>query len=165
MKKLLFLIIVLIAIAGNNLLIAQSILDLGKCNLQITEIKEISSFKGARSGEVKPSRRDAKFLEIKVEGIANSDGLSGWYPNMFGALFTYRGALRITPAIAIGIKSKDPLSNKTLEQWFNDPDVSYTAKYNQGDKIVSYIIIEVARETTDFMLQGPVIITKRTKHE
>jgi hypothetical protein len=153
--------IVLFLIIGKALfisqIVAQEIIDFGKCQLKVTDIREITSFKGEQ-GIVKPSRRDAKLLEIKVEGTSDTKGVTAFYPQMFAALFIYRGALRVTPAIAIGIKFKDPLSGNNIENWFNAPGVSFTSKSEVGDSISVYVIVEVAKETTEFKIQGPGII-------
>lgn len=137
---------------------AQEIIDLGKCNLKITESREIESFKSNKGSTVKPSRRDAKLIELRVDGKTYMKGESAWYPQMFAAMFYYRGSLRITPGIAVGIKFTDPLSGEKKEQWFNEPGVSYTAKHEEGDNIGTWVVVEIAKETKDFILQGPAVI-------
>jgi hypothetical protein len=156
MKKAVVFIYSMLMIASLDAL-SQTFLDLGKCNLKIVEVHEIQSFKGEK-GEVKASRRDAKLLEVKVEGVAYSDGVSAWYPQMFAALFNHRGASRITPALALGIKFTNPQNGENVAQWFNAPGVSFTAKHKAGDTVKTYLIIEIAKETNDFILQGPAVI-------
>ena len=159
MKNVIAFTAVLMLMLFSTMVNGQAVLNLGKCDFKISEIREVPGFKG-ENGIVKPSRRDAKLLEIKLEGKANSDGASAWYPQMFAAIFYYRGALRITPALAIGMKFKDPLKGENIEQWFNAPGVSFTSKNKEGDPLATYLIVEIAKETNDFILQGPSIITE-----
>ncbi|MFH1196485.1 MAG: hypothetical protein V1720_12345 [bacterium] len=150
----LILFLFLITPATSN---AQTIIDLGKCNLKIIENRERASFKDDDGEIIKPSRRDSRFIEIKVEGKAYTTGVSAWYPQMFAALFVYRGSVRVTPAIAVGIKFSDPLTGKR-EQWFHKEGVSYTAGCEDGQSIGTWVIVEIGKETTDFILQGPASI-------
>ena len=139
---------------------AQDFIDLGKCKIRVTEIKEIKSFKSKKGKTVKPSRRNAKFMELKLEGESYAEGKSAWYPKMFGAMFLYRGVMKITPAIALGIKFKNRTTGNAEEHWFYDPEVSFTMGCKPGESFVHYVIVEIPKDVTDFTFQGPVMIQK-----
>lgn len=137
---------------------AKDIIDLSACDLKVTEIREIEGFKGEKGDMIKPSRRNAKFVELKLEGTANAEGESAWYPKMFAAVFEYRGSLKISPAVALGLKFSDKASGSKREQWFSEPEVSFTMKNKMGESFAHYLIIEIPEESKDFHLQGPAAI-------
>ncbi|MBN2382675.1 hypothetical protein JXQ70_07320 [bacterium] len=154
MKKMmvLFLWVTYVSCSGTGW--AQNMIDLGRCELKVVQVREIESFQGEQGEKVKPSRRDARFMELKLEGMAYVDGVSAWYPQMFSALFIYRGMLRVTPAVALGIKWNDPISGEQ-ERWFHKAGVSYNMGCNQSESMRAYVIVEIAREADSFQVQGP----------
>jgi hypothetical protein len=129
-----------------------------KAPVPLTEVNEVEGFKGEKGNTIKPSRRNAKFVEIKLEGKAYADGKSGWYPAMFGVLFKYRGTTKITPATALGIKFTNRKTGNKEEHWFNEPDVSFVMGCKTGESFAHYLIVEIPKEVTAFLLQGPAAL-------
>lgn len=158
MRALMLCLLLLLSTMSTGIIRADDVVDLGECGLKVTESREIESFKGEKGNLIKPSRRDAKFIELKVEGVANKNGKSLWYPQMFAAIFEYRGYVKIAPAVAIGIKFNDAKSGNQVEQWFNEANVSFAMGCEPGKSFAHYVIVEIPKEVTGFQLQGPTVI-------
>ena len=137
---------------------AQDLVDFGSCNLKIIQADEIESFKGENGNLIKPSRRDTRLVEVTIEINPTSTGAFGLYPAMFSALFTYRGVIQVTPAVALGTKIVDRMSGDKREYWYNEPDVSIILEVKAGERFIKYVVLEVPKETDALMLQGPTFV-------
>ena len=137
---------------------AQELIDFGSCNLKVIEVREIEGFTGEKGKMVRPSRRDAGFVEVEIEMNPDSSGAFGLYPAMFSALFRYRGVVQVVPAVALGTKIVDRLTREKREYWYNEPDVSIILEFEAGECFSKYVVLEIPKEVSAFQLQGPAII-------
>jgi len=134
------------------------LIDFGKCQLEVINFDEINQFTGEKGNVIKPSRRDTRFIEVKLRCQTNEAGEFGLYPSMFGAMFRYRGMTQVAPAVAIGTKINDKLTGEIREYWYNEPDVSIILGLKADEKFIKYIILEIPKEVDDFIIQGPRVI-------
>ena len=139
-----------------------ALIDFGSCQIEVTNVREIDQFTGENGDIVKPSRRDARFIEVKLSCAAIEEGEFALYPSMFGALFRYRGLAQIVPAVALGTKISDKVTGETKEYWYNEPDVSIVIGVSANERFSKYLILEISKEVNDFVLQGPMSIQTLT---
>jgi len=156
-KKAIQIIVVLSAVAPAAAY-AADLVDFGAFDLKVTEFKEITGFTGEKGDVIKPSRRDAKFVEVTLEITANAGGEFVLYPAMFSALCSYRGVAKALPARALGTKIKDGFSGGVTEYWYNEPGVSVVLEVSAGETFRKYLVVEVPKEIDLFLVQGPKVI-------
>ena len=159
MKKMkIILTIILLSFISISNLFSQKLLDFGKFDTKVLEVKKIESFKGENSEVIKASRRNYQLFEIKLEMISNEEGEFGLYPKMFNCMCLYRGEVLVVPAIALGTKVKDRSSGVVSEYWYTDPEVSIIIGVGKSERFRKYVVVEVPKETEKIYLQGPKVI-------
>ena len=156
-KRAIQIIVVLGAVAPAAVC-AADLVDFGGFNIKVTEFKEINSFTGEKGDVIKPSRRDAKFVEVTLEITATAGGEFVLYPAMFSALCSYRGTAKAIPARALGTKIKDRSSGEVTEYWYHEPDVSVILEVKAGETFRKFLVVEVPKEVDVFLVQGPKVI-------
>ncbi|MCB2229821.1 hypothetical protein KQH82_03830 [bacterium] len=134
------------------------LLNFGEFPVESVEFTEIAEFTGENGNSIKPSRRDTRFVEVKLVCTSNAAGEFALYPKMFSALFRFRGVAQIAPAVAMGTKTIDKFSGQTREYWYNEPDVSIVVEIEAGERIVKYFVFEVPEETGSFVFHGPIAL-------
>jgi len=151
---------IIILIFSTSYLFNQELLDFGKFNIKILEVKKIENFIGEHSEVVKASKRSNQLFEITMEIISSDEGEFGLYPKMFNCMGIYRDEVLVVPAVALGTKVKDKSTGMISEYWYNDPDVSIIIGVGKNEKFIKYVIIELPKETEKFYLQGPQVIAE-----
>jgi len=152
------LTIVLISLFTISNVFSQNLLDFGKFDIKVLEVKKIESFTGENGDVVKVSKRSNQLFEIKLEITSYDEGEFGLYPKMFNCMCLYRNEVLVVPAVAIGTKVKDKSTGTISEYWYTDPEVSIIIGVGKNERFIKYIILEIPKETEKFYLQGPKIL-------
>jgi len=158
MKTKITLIVAIVTLISITNVFSQKMLDFGKFDIKILEVKSIESFMSENGETVKTSKRSNKLLEIKLEITSNDEGEFALYPKMFNCMCVYRGEILVIPAVAFGTKVTDRSNGTVSEYWYNDPEVSIIIGVGKNDKFRRYVILEIPKETENFYLQGPKVI-------
>jgi hypothetical protein len=151
-------IIVVLSVIAPAAVCAADLVDFGSFESKVTGYKEINSFTSEKGDVIKPSRRDAKFVEVTIEITATAGGEFVLYPAMFSALCSYRGTAKAIPARALGTKIKDRSTGKVTEYWYHEPEVSVILGVKAGETFRKYLVVEVPKEVDEFLVQGPKVI-------
>lgn len=134
-------------------------LDLNHCEMKVGQIQEVKSIQGDRGKVLKPSRRDAKLIEVEFLGVTESGGTTGIFPQGFSVLCTYRRSAKIFPSAAVGVKHAKP-DGELSEYWLNEEGASMMMKYSPGEKIRFFAVFEVPENAEDFLVQYPVLLNQ-----
>lgn len=134
-----------------------SFLDLNICEMKVGQMRDVASVQGERGKTIKPSRRDAKLIEIEFLGVTESGGTTGIYPAGFSVLCAYRRSAKIFPSVAVGVKHSGA-DGERLEYWLNEEGASMMMGFSPGEKIRFYAVFEVPKDSTDFQIQYPVFL-------
>jgi hypothetical protein len=134
------------------------LINFGNFQIEAIDYDEIDQFTGENGNVIKPSRRDARFIEVKLRCKANETGEFCLYPSMFSTLFCYRGIAQAVPAVAMGTKIVDKMTGETREYWYNEPEVSIILGVKKDETITKYFVLEIPKEVDDFIFQGPMAI-------
>ena len=156
MKTILIVILILFISISNGF--SQKLLDFGKFNTKILEVKKIESFRSENGDIIKASKRSNQLFEIKLQITSYDEGEFGLYPKMFNCMCLYRDEVLVVPAVALGTKVNDKGSGPVTEYWYTDPEISITLGVGKNEKFRKYLIIEAPKEAGKFYLQGPKVI-------
>lgn len=160
MKIKTMLIVAFVMLISITNVFSQKMLDFGKFDIKILEVKNIESFTSESGETVTTSRRSNKLLEIKLEITSNDIGEFALYPTMFNCMCVYRGEMLVVPAVALGTKVTDRSTGTVNEYWYNDPEISVIIGVGMNEKFRKYVIIEIPEDTENFYLQGPKVIAE-----
>jgi hypothetical protein len=130
--------------------------NLWDADLTVTAVEIVDRVVGSRNQVITPSRENACLLELRIEGVARSDGKFGLYPAQFSVCAEYRRVPKLFPSIAVGVKPRLP-GGEIEEFWLNEPDASMMVGATTGESIDFYALFEVPLDAKTFYLQIPYI--------
>ncbi|MBU2651497.1 MAG: hypothetical protein KKA81_11225 [Bacteroidetes bacterium] len=157
MKTKITLLVCAILLSASHIF-SQKLLDFGKFEVQIAEVKKIENFTSESGDLISANKRSNQLFEVKLEITSYDEGEFGLYPKMFNCMFQYRGQVLVTAAVAFGTKVIDRGTGTTTEYWYTDPEVSINIGVGKNDKFKRYLIVELPREVTKIFIQGPKVI-------
>lgn len=159
MKTMIKAGLVILFLAGTVGATELTLMDFGKFQLEVTDYHEIDNFTGENGDIIKPSRRDARFIEVELRCNTDVRGEIGLYPKMFSAMFYYREIATVVPAVAMGTKWVEKESGEYKEAWYNAPGVAIIVGLEAGETFTKYFILEIPKEVDNVIFQGPMSIT------
>lgn len=134
------------------------LVDFAQCNLKVTEIETVKSITLNDGKTLSPSRRDAKLVLVKLEGIAPDFGRISYNPSLFGVNYIFRGSLSFSFAKAIGWRGVT-LDGEVTDIWHYKAESAFNIVIESaGDEVSIRVALEMPASLKTFYLRIPTMI-------
>jgi hypothetical protein len=166
MRKLIFASAILISMLTTSCAQRQcdeniSSIDLGKCNIQVTESNDIDNIRTVEGDNLVAQKGKTRLVEIKIEGTSPEKGYHFMSYNIPKLLAFTKGVPSILPAIAVAVKFKHHETGEPIEKYHNEATMLCTLE--KGDNIRYYAVFEVPFESCSYQLMLPAKISNKVK--
>ena len=135
-----------------------NLVDFAECNIKVEKYSFPEIVKLQDGTYIKPSRMDAKLIELKLSGVAPEIGRISLNPFLFGINCMFRDHLKFLSAKAIGVKGKNPDTDEVIEIWYWKKEDSFNYFVESvGIKFEFYLLVEIPKEIDEFYLRIPSV--------
>ena len=165
MKKIIFVTVmftsILTSCAQKQVIENIEVLDMSKCNIQVTDKGVLESIKTVEGDFLEVQEGKTRFVEIKIECSSKETGYYFMNRNIPKLLVFNNDTPSSISAIAVGIKFKHHETGEKIEKYHNEASLLSTLE--KDDTTSYYAVFELPIEVRDYQLMLPAKISNKVK--